>query len=92
MMDILEQAEWYQQHSGEALAGKWENAVASAILQLSKNPHAGSLCKFRNAEIVDTRRIGIPQFRKHLIFYSVTGGELTILRVLHGARDLESLF
>jgi plasmid stabilization system protein ParE len=66
MMDILEQAEWYQQHSGEALAGKWENAVASAILQLSKNPDAGSSCKFRNAELADTRRIGIPQFRNTL--------------------------
>jgi plasmid stabilization system protein ParE len=31
-------------------------------------------------------------FRKHLIFYRIEKDRLVILRIVHGARDLESLF
>ena len=31
-------------------------------------------------------------FSKHLFFYQVRGSKLIILRVVHGARDLEALF
>ena len=34
----------------------------------------------------------IPGFPKHLIFYQVRKNEVLILRIVHGARDLESLF
>jgi plasmid stabilization system protein ParE len=34
----------------------------------------------------------ITRFPKHLIFYQAESGEVLILRVIHGARDLESLF
>jgi plasmid stabilization system protein ParE len=29
---------------------------------------------------------------KHLVFYSIKDNDVLILRVLHGARDLETLF
>jgi plasmid stabilization system protein ParE len=32
------------------------------------------------------------RFPKHLVFYQAGGGEILILWVVHGARDLESLF
>jgi toxin ParE1/3/4 len=31
-------------------------------------------------------------FGRHLIFYRVVAGEIEIVRVLHGARDIESIF
>jgi len=34
----------------------------------------------------------VPGFAKHLIFYTIENDKLLILRVVHGARDLESLF
>ncbi len=34
----------------------------------------------------------ISRFPKHLVFYRVENREILILRVVHGARDLESLF
>jgi plasmid stabilization system protein ParE len=36
--------------------------------------------------------MGIAKFSKHLIFYHIEDGQVVILRVLHGARDLENLF
>ena len=37
-------------------------------------------------------RISVAGFPKYLIFYQAREGEILILRVVHGARDLESLF
>lgn len=31
-------------------------------------------------------------FGRYLIFYRVVGGEIEIVRVLHGARDIENIF
>ncbi len=90
--DILEQAEWYEQHSGRVLARRWEGAVTSALLLIRKNPRSGSLCSFKADELRGVRRRSIQKFPKHLIFYQADGGEVLILRVIHGARDLESLF
>jgi plasmid stabilization system protein ParE len=38
------------------------------------------------------RRVPISRFPKHLVFDSVEDSDVLILRVLHGARDLEGLF
>jgi plasmid stabilization system protein ParE len=37
-------------------------------------------------------RVPVTGFPKHLIFYKVEGREVFVLRVIHGARDLENLF
>jgi toxin ParE1/3/4 len=89
--DILEQADWYDLQSGPALAKRWERAVTSALLRIAKNPSAGTRCTFRRGELRDVRRTTIAGFSKHLLFYRFDGTEMFILRVLHGARDLESL-
>jgi len=90
--DILEQADWYMAQSGEALVQRWEKAVTSAVLRVVKNPIAGTPCIFRPAELRDVRRTAIAGFPKHLLFYRVRGTEILVLRVVHGARDLEKLF
>jgi toxin ParE1/3/4 len=90
--DILEQADWYMAQSGQALAQRWEKAVTSAVLRVVKNPAAGTPCTFRAAELRKVRRTTIPGFPKHLLFYRIYGTEMLVLRVIHGARDLEKLF
>lgn len=90
--DILEQAEWYEAQADESLAKRWEDAVTSALLRISEMPHAGALCSFPAKELLGTRRVPVSGFSKHLIFYQVREEEILVLRVVHGARDLESLF
>ena len=90
-VDIIEQADWYQAQSGKSLADSWERAITSAILKIVKSPSSGTLCSFRSSQLRDVRRTAIAGFRKHLIFYRFSEGEITILRVVHGARDLERL-
>lgn len=88
--DILEQSDWYEQQSGETLATRWENAVTSAVV--AENPRSGPTCAFTTNELQGIRRMRIEGFPKHLIFYRVEDREILILRVVHGTRDLESLF
>ena len=90
--DILEQADWYIAQSGEPLAQRWGKAVTSAALRVVKNPAAGPLCRFQSTELRNVRRTAITGFPKHLLFYRMRGAEILVLRVVHGARDLEKLF
>jgi toxin ParE1/3/4 len=89
--DILEQADWYVAQSGQALARRWEKAVTAAVLRVVSRPAAGTLCRFQSPELRGVRRTTISGFPKHLLFYRLDEGEIFILRVVHGARDLERL-
>ena len=90
--DILEQSNWYGARSDERLAKRWERAVTSTLSRISRVPNAGSPCRFHANELGGTRRVPIGGFPKHLIFYQYERGVVFVLRVIHGARDLESLF
>jgi len=90
--DILDQSDWYREQSGAKLARRWEQAVSNAIVRISRNPHIGAKCSFKTAELSDVRRTIIQKFPKHLLFYQAQNDQLVVLRVIHGARDLESLF
>jgi toxin ParE1/3/4 len=89
--DIVEQADWYTTQSGKALAKRWEDAVTSAIIRTLRRPNTGTPCHFQAAELHDLRRTAIGGFPKHLLFYRFDRGVVLILRVVHGARDLERL-
>ena len=92
--EIVEQAQYYRTRSGDDLAGKWQSAVTQTISSLRILPERGTLTNFKAAAIQSLRRIGVPGFPKHLIFYQYIEDPrmVVIVSVLHGARDLEALF
>ena len=90
--DILEQAAWYEEQSGAKLARRWEQAVTSVLLRVAATPAAGAPCAFKAPDLQGVRRMPVLRFPKHLVFYRFRNDELIILRIVHGARDLESLF
>ena len=90
--DILEQADWYESQADYKLAERWENAVTTSLLRILKGPRLGQLCHFKSEELGDVRRAFVRGFPKHLVFYRFRDKELFVLRIVHGTRDLESLF
>ena len=90
--DVLEQAEWYEVQADLKLAKRWERAVTSTLLRILRAPNAGSPCSFRAPELRTARRVAVSGFPKHLVFYQPHGDEVIVLRIVHGARDLENLF
>jgi hypothetical protein len=47
---------------------------------------------FSATELGGARRVPVAGFPKHLVFYQSYPDEIVVLRIVHGARDLESLF
>lgn len=90
--DILEQAEWYELKGDARLAKRWEGSVYLSIYRLLRHPNSGALSTFKSADLRGIRRVHVPAFPKHLIFYRAENDQITILRVIHAARDLQSLF
>ena len=62
------------------------NALQSAIIKLAKNPHIGH----QREELADNRHRFFLVF-SYLIVYRHEAEPLQILRVLHAARDLQSI-
>ena len=89
--DIIAQADWFSAQSGRILAARWEGAVTSAIMRVLHRPNTGTPCHIQGAELHDLRRTTIPGFPKHLLFFKFDRDEVLIVRVVHGARDLEPL-
>jgi toxin ParE1/3/4 len=90
--DILEQADWYEQQADVRLSNRWERSVYLSIFRILRYPLSGSLCVFKSSDLRAIRRIPVSVFPKHLIFYRIENDRLVILRIVHGARDLESIF
>lgn len=67
-------------------------ALQSACEMLADLPEAGSARSFGNPELKSLRLWRIPGFKKYLIFYHNTDEGVEIVRVLHSARDIPSLF
>jgi toxin ParE1/3/4 len=53
---------------------------------------AGAIRNFDNPALAGVRSWPMTRFRKYLIFYRPTTIGVEILRVVHGARDLETMF
>jgi len=89
--DMLEQAEWYEQQANSDLSKQWEEAASSTIIRLVQRPYSGAPCRFKSDSLRGLRRVTVAGFSKHLVFYRIENNSVVILRVIHGARDLERL-
>ena len=91
-LDLEEASFYYELESGEELAVRFESAVAETFLFLRKNPHVGTLTDFGNPRLGNLRRWRVRDFESYLVFHRLDDGTLEVVRVLHGARDLDQIF
>ncbi|MCL2743537.1 MAG: type II toxin-antitoxin system RelE/ParE family toxin [Planctomycetaceae bacterium] len=82
----------YLDMNSETAADKFYDAVEKTILRLLKSPDLGEFCRFDNPKTEGMRIWRVSGFPNHLIFYRSKDEMLQILRVLHGARDYETIF
>lgn len=67
-------------------------AACATIRQLADNPGIGHPFRFRRGRLGGIRAKQVNRFRHYLIFYRGCADGVEIIRVLHGSRDLGSLF
>jgi plasmid stabilization system protein ParE len=74
-------------------AEEFRKAVSNAFELLLHTPEMGSHRGFYNPALDDLRMMRLQNFKHYLVFYRPSGEEkLEVIRVVHGARDLPTLF
>ena len=89
--DLLDQAPYYDSHGGEALGNRFLRQCA-AFARLLRSPERGASVLHRHPRLVDCRFVPVRGFDAMLIFYRLTADQIQIVRLLHGARDIEAAF
>jgi toxin ParE1/3/4 len=90
IQDLIEQATYIAEDNLDA-SDCFLMAAEDTFNFLGTMPAIGRLSGFTHSRLADVRRYAIKGFKSVLIFYRVTDDGVDILRVLHGARDLEAL-
>ena len=90
-VDLLEHLDYIANDNPDA-ALRLTEAVEMAFDRLSQMPEIGSIREFANPRLSGVRMWPVPKFSRYLIFYQITEDSIRILRVLHGSRDILSLF
>ena len=72
-------------------ANRFIQAVDRALDRLATLPLSGGAWKPEDPDLADIRVIILHEFSNHLVFYRVHEDWVEVIRILHGARDLEPL-
>lgn len=90
-LDLDELAERIAQNQPRS-ALRFLQAAQAAFEFLDRMPEAGGACQFRNPAAAGLRAWPVRGFKTHVIFYRPTSTGIEVVRVLHGARDVEAIF
>lgn len=71
---------------------RFVDAAYTTFRFLTTQPELGRPRRFTNSTLTGLRSWRVAKFTRHLIFYRFHDGVIEILRVVHGARDLDALF
>ena len=89
--DLINCAEYIGRDSPRA-AARFLKAAESTFELLARNPEIGITGELLAPKLIDLRRWRVKSFTKYLVFYRIAAGRIEIVRVVHGARDLEAMF
>jgi toxin ParE1/3/4 len=90
-LDQMECFSFLARHS-PAAARRFLDAVESALSSIAANPAAGHRYLHARRPDEDWRYIHVPGFRKYLVFYRLAAVQTEVVRIVHGSRDLDSIF
>lgn len=88
--DLAEQGAFIGHDSLDAEI-RFYDAAEAAFDRLAEMSLIGARVESGTATLTGLRRWRVPGFENHLIFYRVTEEAIEVIRVLHGARDIEAI-
>jgi toxin ParE1/3/4 len=89
-LDVVELAT-YIGRDNVAAANRFLDACETTFEFLSESPQIGTIYRTKNARLAALRVFRVRGFPNHLTFYLERASGIEIVRVVHGARDLETL-
>ena len=89
--DMDDQAGYLAREAGLETALRFYDATAATFEKIARMPDIGELWLSAKLRQVELRIWRVEGFEKHLIFYRNAGDGIEIVRILHGARDMDSV-
>jgi toxin ParE1/3/4 len=89
--DIVDIASHIAEDSIKA-SERFLEAAEGTFDRLATTPEIGSLCPFKNPATAGVRVWPIRRFNRYLVFYRLESKGIYVVRIMHGARDWQSLF
>ena len=90
--DVDLQFEYLAVEAGLSVARRFLRSLRQTCQTLRENPELGSPRSFDDPRLAGLRIWPVKGFRRQLIFYIPSEDSIEIVRILHGARDMERLF
>jgi toxin ParE1/3/4 len=88
--DLVEIADYLARRDLTA-ALRFLDEAERGFASLAQMPSIGGLAETTNPRLAGLRVWPIPTFSSYLIFYRTSAETIEVVRVLHGARDLDKL-
>ena len=88
--DLEDQAEYLRQHSPRT-ALRFLDAAEDTLRQLATMPGIGERYVTDNPSYQDLRCFPIPKFPSHIVYYKALEDGIVVIRILHGARDVNRI-
>ena len=89
--DIERCADYLEEHATPEVALRFRSAIMEAVAQIEAMPGAGSPRRVRNPRLSGLRMWIVPGFRNYLLFYLTPSGGAEIVRLFHGAQNVNNL-
>jgi toxin ParE1/3/4 len=89
--DLRLQANYILANGSSTKASEFLEAAAVTFEQLRQTPQIGRVTRLVMSRLGEIRQWRLKGFKDYLVFYRVQDDLVEILRVLHGARDLEDI-
>ena len=90
--DLDREADYIAQHQDLDSALRFYRAAEETFRLIATQPKMGRRRDFGNPQLKGVRGCLMKEFDRHLVFYRPVEGGIEVLRIIHGARDIESLF
>ena len=91
-LDLLDQFVYLGEQASIEAAERYHAAVAETCKLLFKQPRSGSVYRSGILHLKGMRRMPVKGFEKFMMFYLPTANGVDIVRVLHGARNIQRVF
>ncbi len=88
--DLIELATYIAEDSLD-ISDRFLAFVEETFKKVAQMPGISKPCQFFNTTLAGVRQYAIKGFRKYIVFYRPTELGVEILRVIHGARDIEAI-
>ena len=89
--DVDEIADHIARTNGPRTALRLLGAAPASFRAIAATPELGERLQDKNPALAGTRIRSIDGFKNHFVYCKIGEAEITIVRVLHGARDIDHI-